>query len=81
MSPSIYDTLRKKLQSEEQSDERNFVMCKSCFWCASFLNCKYKSLNGCPSCMNSELESIPIGLDETYTFHYDPLQGVSLRFR
>ena len=81
MSSSIYNTLKKKSKCEEQRDERNFVMCKSCFWCASILNSRYRSLNECPSCINSELESIPIGLDETYTFHYDPLQGVSLGFR
>lgn len=71
----------KKLQFEEQRGERNFLLCKSCFWCASFLNGMYRYLNSCPSCMNSELESIPIRFDETYTFDYDPLQGVSLGFR
>jgi len=53
-------------------------MCKSCFWCASFLNSMYRSFNECPSCMKSELESMSISLNEIYTFDHDPRQGVSL---
>jgi hypothetical protein len=74
--------MRKKLQFEEEHDsynERNFLLCKSCFWCASFLS-KYKILTACPTCMNFDLESMPLSFDETYTFGYDPLQGVSLGF-
>ena len=40
--------LEKKLQFEQEhgnSNERNFLMCKSCFWCASFLNNRYTSFN------------------------------------
>ena len=78
-----YDMLKKKIQFEQEhiiSSERNFLMCKSCFWCASFLNSTDRYPNSCPECMNSELESMPISFDETYTFDYEPLQGVSLEF-
>jgi hypothetical protein len=78
-----YDILKKKLQFEQKRDsykERNFLICKSYFWCASFLNSRYRSFNEGPSCMNSELESVPISFNEKYTFNYDPLQGVSLEF-
>ena len=75
--PSIYDI--KKLQFEDYN-ERNFLLCKSCFWCASFLS-KYKILAACPSCMNSELESMPISFDEKYTFDHDSRKGVTLGFR
>ena len=83
MKNLYYDVLKKKLQSEQSPDsshERNFLMCKSCFWCASFLYSKYRSLNKCPSCMNPELESMPISLNELYTFDYDPWHGVTLGF-
>jgi hypothetical protein len=72
-----YDILRKKLEFEEQHDERNFIICKSCFWCALLVN---RSFNKCPSCMDSGLESMPISLNEIYTFDFDPRQGVSLGF-
>lgn len=77
MEEMYYIILRKKLQCEEQRDERNFLICKSCFLCASFLNRRYASFNQCHSCMNSELESMSISRAETYTFDYDPFQGVS----
>lgn len=38
MEELYYDILKKKLQFEERRDERNFLICKSCFWCASFLH-------------------------------------------
>lgn len=41
-------------------------MCKSCFWCASFLN--NRSVNECPSCRNSELESMPLSLSEKFDY-------------
>ena len=78
-----YD-ISEKLQIEEQRDpynERNFLMCKSCFWCASFLNSRYRSVSECPSCTNPELETMPISLNEVYTFDHDSRQGVSLGFR
>ena len=83
MKNLYYDIMRKKFQFEEQHDsydERNFVLCRSCFWCASILNTRYRYLNSCPSCMNPELESMPISLDDIYTFDHDPRQGVSLGF-
>ena len=77
-----YDMLKRKLCSEQQydfSNERNFIMCKSCFWCASFLN-SYTTLNACPSCMDSELELMPISFDEKYIFTYDKRHGITLEF-
>ena len=82
MEDLYYDNL-KKLQFEQQHDsynERNFILCKLCFWCASFLNSRYRFFNECPSCMNFELESMPISLNEIYTFDHDPWRGVSLGF-
>lgn len=83
MKNLYYDILKKKLQFEEEHDsynERDFLLCRSCFWCASILNDMHETIRTCPSCMNFELESMPISLDEKYTFNYDPLQGVSLGF-
>jgi hypothetical protein len=81
MEDLYHDILKKKLQFEGELNERDFLICKSCFWCASLLNTRYRFFNECPSCMNSELESMPISFDETYTFDYNPSQGVSLGFR
>lgn len=41
-----------------------FVMCHSCFWCASFL--QGRSFQACPLCGGTALDSIPISERETY---------------
>ncbi len=59
---------------------RNFLICGSCFWCASYLNNIQSFLDLCPSCKNEKVESIPISFDETYKFDYDAEHGVILEF-
>ena len=63
--------------------EIHFVICQSCFWCASRLNSiedEAISTSKCPSCSNNRVESIPISYDEVYKFDYDPKHGVILKF-
>jgi len=43
-----YDTLRYKQQ--HLFNKGNPIICKSCLWCASFLN-RYRIINVCPSCL------------------------------
>jgi hypothetical protein len=42
-----------------------FVMCQSCFWCASFL--QDRPFRACPLCSGRALDSIPISERETYS--------------
>jgi hypothetical protein len=37
-------------------------------------------LEGCPSCKDVKIESVPISLDETYRLDYDAKRGVTLEF-
>jgi hypothetical protein len=67
------------LRQQHLFNEGNLIICKSCFWCASFLN-RYRIFNVCPSCMNSGVESTSISYDEKYTFDYDRCRGVTLEF-
>ena len=80
----MYDVLiNKKICFEQQLDtskQRNFLICKSCFWCASFLNNMHGAIDACPSCMNTELDSMPLSFDETYKFNYDAKSGITLEF-
>ena len=48
--------LELKLVSDKASFE--FLICNSCFWCASTLG-EY-DIKACPSCKNDKLESFPI---------------------
>jgi len=75
---------KNKPYLEEQhinSNERNFLICSSCFWCASYLNNMHSSVEVCPSCKNDKVESMPLSVDETYKFDYGAGRGVELEFR
>ena len=72
------------------SDEINFVICQSCFWCASCSSSQIlittkagnnsASLAKCPSCVEGNIESIPIAENENYRFEYDTKRGVIMEF-
>jgi hypothetical protein len=58
-----------------------FLICGSCFWCASHFNNIGDMIAKCPSCnSNNKVESIPVPYDEVYKFDYDPKRGVVLEF-
>ncbi|MDQ6666856.1 MAG: hypothetical protein M3Y53_01365 [Thermoproteota archaeon] len=59
--------------------EIHFLLCESCFWCASCLNIT-KTVTRCPSCSDARLESMSISDNEIYKFGYDPARGVTLEF-
>jgi hypothetical protein len=60
--------------------EIHFLLCDSCFWCASCLNVAKKTVTKCPSCSDARLESMSISDNERYIFEYDPERGVTLEF-
>ncbi|MGC1927636.1 MAG: hypothetical protein WA667_01565 [Candidatus Nitrosopolaris sp.] len=75
MIKTMYDIIiNKKLYFEQQNitSKKNFIEG------ASLLNNRRRSGEACPSCMNSELESMPISFDETYKFDYNASRGVTL---
>ena len=40
--------------------EIHFLLCESCFWCASCLNVAERTVTKCPSCTDERLVSMPI---------------------
>jgi hypothetical protein len=76
--------------SNDADDRVNFLLCPSCFWCASCLPfpmsrtmaaAKYSaSLAKCPSCIEGNLESVPVAENEEYKFDYDIKRGVTMKF-
>jgi hypothetical protein len=78
-----YDMLKSKLCHERKHFSykgRAFLLCKSCFWCASILYDDVRPFRTCPICMNYELEFMPISIGEAYKFDYDQRHGVTLEF-
>ena len=58
----------------------HFLICNSCFWCASCVYDLYK-INKCPICNeNTTVESIPLTNHEAYRFDYDNERGVTVEF-
>lgn len=49
------------ISKENEVTERiNFLLCESCFWCASYCNSYRKVVSKCPTCGRDNVESIPI---------------------
>jgi hypothetical protein len=72
--------------SNDADSRVNFLLCPSCFWCASCLSSQMLSAMAaakdsaspanCPSCVAAKIESIP-GVEE-YKFDYDTERGVTM---
>ena len=58
----------------------NFLICRLCFWCASYLYGSYKPPEKCPMCDNHSIESIPVSDQEAFEFEHSELRGVTLNF-
>jgi hypothetical protein len=72
----------KQMQMENYakiSKERYFLICESCFWCASYFKSQ-STFHKCPLCHEGKIECMPIGEDENYGFDYSPTKGVELKF-
>jgi hypothetical protein len=78
-----------KLSNEKKriiTKQRHFLLCESCFWCASSIY--LVSMDWiCPICSNNnnnnnnnKVESMPIQNNETYKFDYNQRHGVILEF-
>jgi hypothetical protein len=60
--------------------KRHFVICNSCFWCASLYS-DLRRIIKCPLCNSyTNLESIPISENESFKFNHDSGKGMELEF-
>jgi Zn finger protein HypA/HybF involved in hydrogenase expression len=85
---AYHHTNTNKLSNEKKriiTKQRHFLLCKSCFWCASSIY--LVSMDWiCPVCSsnnnnkNNKVESIPIQNNEIYKFDYNQRHGVILEF-
>jgi len=58
-------------------DQRNFVICNECFWCATELS---DGIQKCPVYTHSHIERIPMAATEKSFFGYDSKRGITLSF-
>ncbi|MGH9975459.1 MAG: hypothetical protein ACRD8Z_06435 [Nitrososphaeraceae archaeon] len=57
-----------------------FVICNSCYWCASYFGTDNAHLLKCHDCSSSNTEPIPIATDESFRIEYDHIRGMEIKF-
>ena len=58
------------------STKIDFLLCNSCFWCASYLNLRSFGFMECPSCKENTIERMPLSAYDVYSFDYNRVTGV-----
>jgi ssDNA-binding Zn-finger/Zn-ribbon topoisomerase 1 len=62
----------------------NFVICNSCYWCASYLCIdgldSSKQVIGCPLCNSHDIEQIPISSNESFRIEYNVARDMDMEF-
>jgi hypothetical protein len=61
------------------AEHKYFLICISCFWCASYLKSDIMFLK-CPICNEGKIDSMPLGEDEIYRFNHSLDKGIELEF-
>jgi hypothetical protein len=73
----------------QRSSQVYFVMCNSCYWCATYFNIdKLESIftplsssnPNCHLCDSHSVELMPISTDESFKIEYNPVRGVEIEF-
>src|SRR5918996_1638550 len=94
----VYDLRLKQANLSSNAIENNeilstidkiyFVICNSCYWCASYFGIDdLESLSGssshvldCPICYSCNTELMPISTDESFRIEYSLTRGMEIEF-
>jgi hypothetical protein len=79
-SQTLYCTDEDKNKPTEIPSQMHLVICQTCYWCATFLNLDKTPTFKCAHCNSIKLDSIPVSVNETAKFRYDPARGVTMEF-
>ena len=74
---------KRKGENFVPSSRIDFMICRLCHWCASYIYGHYKVPKQCPICDNDSnncMESMPISSEEALEFEHSQLRGTSIRF-
>ena len=63
------------------SVEDIFILCETCYWCATYFDKSRLPTEKCPMCLNRKMSSFPILPNEVFTFNYNDKHGVELEFK
>jgi len=59
--------------------DAQFLICNSCFWCASYISHYPDDVENCPACRSDRMEAISISQKEAYKVNMDG-SSVSMEF-
>ncbi len=76
----IESPIQEKQKDNTFSRKRCFLMCKSCYWCASCLSADDGSISICPVCGTNKMDCLSISHSECYRLDYDQIRGMVLQF-
>ena len=95
MTTIVYDLLRTTKLSSNNIDRKNnefihptnkiyFVVCNSCFWCASYFSIESMESSSqvlrCHLCNSHNTELIPISSNESFRIDYNVTRGMEMEF-
>jgi hypothetical protein len=63
---------------KELSRQIHFLLCESCFWCASYMSSKNISIAKCPNCYSNKIEWMPISKVDIDKLTHSSKQGDSV---
>jgi len=63
---------------EEVYRQIHFLLCQSCFWCASYISSRSVSIAKCPNCYNDRIKWMPLSEVNLYKLGYNARRGDSL---
>ncbi len=83
--PQSSDGQMGPCRKENLSKQICFLLCETCFWCASAISFRskneynYEWVSNCPICNSNKIESMPISSEELYKSDYDMKREIDLR--
>ena len=57
--------------SNDLDKQVHFLLCPSCFWCASYFNSEEVSVIRCPMCHNNRIDQLPVSIYRVWPGHTD----------
>ena len=85
----VYDLLQttklssKAIENNESVKPTNkiyFVICNSCYWCASYFSVNNSCVLNCHACSSPDTELILIRIDESFRTDYSRTRRIELEF-
>ena len=69
----------QKTKTIRKYQDAQFLICNSCFWCASNLAGNLNHVENCPACRSHKMDIIPISEKEAYMVYMNG-NNISMEF-